>query len=154
MDVLEGVIHDDHDGGADMRIISGILIGAVMTTSASAEPLAIQDSFSRTEGVVGLGLTIPIGGGRDKAPPRVELRLTRDVVNFDGTRQSAALQYQMGTRIGFSLAPGHRLLLNGEPVEDLRKNGMSTLGWVAVGVGATLIIGGVLVADAARDASE
>lgn len=137
-----------------MRISSSILIGVFMATSASAEPLAIQDSFNRTEGVVGVGLTIPIGGGLAKAPPRVELRLTRDVVNFDGTRQSNAMRHQMGTRIGFALAPGHGLLLNGEPVEDLQKKGMSTLGWVAVGVGVTLIIGGVLVADAARDASE
>ena len=39
--------------------------------------------------VVGVGLTIPIGGQQKKAPPRIELRLTRDVVNED-TRTNIA----------------------------------------------------------------
>ena len=100
-------------------------------------------------------MTIPIGGDREKAPPRVELRLTRDVVNFDGTRQSSNSGISPHeTRIGFSLERDNRLLLNGQPIDTAQRNNVSTVGWIAIGAGVVLIGGVLLVADAARDASE
>ena len=138
-----------------MRIIGGLLISAVLTTSAVAEPMAYQSGMSRVDGVVGLGLTIPIGGERKKSPPRVELRLTRDVVNFDGTRQSSTSSIRPHeTRIGFSLERDNRLLLDGRPIGTAQRNNVSTIGWIAIGAGVVLIGGVLLVADAARDASE
>lgn len=137
-----------------MRIIGGLLIGAALTTSALAEPLAYQNGLSRVDGVVGLGLTIPLGGTRQKAPPRVELRLTRDLVNIDGTRLSNRSVPLNETRIGVSLERNNRLLINGQPVETTRRNNVSTAGWIAIGAGVVLIGGALLVADAARDASE
>ena len=138
-----------------MRIIGGLLISAALTTSAVAEPMAYQSGMSRVDGVVGLGLTIPIGGQHKKAPPRVELRLTRDVVNFDGTRQSSSTGVRPHeTRIGFSLERKNQLLLNGQPIDRERRNNVSTVGWIAIGAGVLLIGGFLLVADAARDASE
>jgi hypothetical protein len=117
--------------------------------------MAYQNGMSRVDGVVGLGLTIPIGGQHKKAPPRVELRLTRDVVNFDGTRQSSSTGVRPHeTRIGFSLERKNRLLLNGQPIDTMRRNNVSTVGWIAIGAGVVLIGGVLLVADAARDASE
>lgn len=138
-----------------MRIIGGLLISAALTTSAVAEPMAYQSGMSRVDGVVGLGLTIPIGGQHKKAPPRVELRLTRDVVNFDGTRQSSSTGVRPHeTRIGFSLERKNQLLLNGQPIDTARRNNVSTVGWIAIGVSVVVIGGVLLVADAARDASE
>ena len=138
-----------------MRILGGLLISAALTTSAVAEPMAYQSGMSRVDGVVGLGLTIPIGGQHKKAPPRVELRLTRDVVNFDGTRQSSSIGIRPHeTRIGFSLERKNQLLLNGQPIDKERRNNVSTVGWIAIGAGVLLIGGFLLVADAARDASE
>ena len=138
-----------------MRIIGGLLISAVLTTSAVAEPMAYQSGMSRVDGVVGLGLTIPIGGERKKSPPRVELRLTRDVLNFDGTRQSSSTGVRPHeTRIGFSLERERRLLVNGLPIDKAQRNNVSTVGWIAIGAGVLLIGGFLLVADAARDASE
>lgn len=138
-----------------MRIIGGLLIIAALTTSAVAEPMAYQSGMSRVDGVVGLGLTIPIGGQYKKAPPRVELRLTRDVVNFDGTRQSSSIGVRPHeTRIGVSLERKNQLLLNGQPIDTTRRNNVSTIGWIAIGAGVVLIGGVLLVADAARDASE
>lgn len=138
-----------------MRIIGGLLISAALTTSAVAEPMAYQIGMSRVDGVVGLGLTIPIGGQRKKAPPRVELRLTRDVVNFDGTRQSSSSSIRPHeTRIGFSLERKNQLLLNGRPIDTARRSNVSTVGWIAIGAGVVLIGGVLLVADAARDASD
>ena len=138
-----------------MRIIGGLLISAALMTSAVAEPMAYQNGMSRVDGVVGLGLTIPIGNQHKKAPPRVELRLTRDVVNFDGTRQSSSTGVRPHeTRIGFSLERKNQLLLNGQPIDKERRNNVSTVGWIAIGAGVLLIGGFLLVADAARDASE
>ena len=137
-----------------MRIFGGIVIGALLTTSVMAQPMPVQNSFDRVESTVGLGLTIPIGGTRKKDPPRVELRLTRDMVNFDGSRQSTTGVRPMETRIGFSLERDNRLLLNGRPIDTKQRNNISTAGWIAIGVGVVLIGGVVLVADAARDASE
>ncbi len=137
-----------------MRIIGGLFISAALATSALAEPLAYQNGLSRVDGVVGLGLTIPLGGTRQKAPPRVELRLTRDMVSIDGTRLSNHGIPLNETRIGVSLERDNRLLLNGRPIETARRNNVSTVGWIAIGAGVVLIGGAVLLADAARDASE
>ncbi len=134
-----------------MRIIGGLLMSAALTTSAVAEPMTYQSGLSRVEGVVGLGLTSPIGGNRQKAPPRVELRLTRDVMNFDGTRQGIRPNE---TRIGLSLERDNRLLINGRPIDTTRRNKISTGAGIAIGAVAVLVIGGLLVADAAGDASE
>lgn len=138
-----------------MRIIGGLVISAALTTSVVAQPMAYQSGMSRVDGVVGLDLTIPIGGQHKKAPPRVELRLTRDVVNVDGTRQSSTGSIRPHeTRIGVSLERENRLLLNGRPIDTAQRNNVSTVGWIAIGAGVLLIGGALLVADAARDASE
>ncbi len=137
-----------------MRIIGGLLISMALATSVAAEPLAYQNGLSRVDGVVGLGLTIPLGGNRQKAPPRVELRLTRDMVTTDGTRLSNRGIPLNETRIGVSLERDNRLLLNGRPINTKRRNNVSTVGWIAIGAGIILIGGAVLLADAARDASE
>lgn len=138
-----------------MRILGGILVSAALTTAAVAEPMTYQSGMSRVDGVVGVGLTIPIGGQQKKAPPRIELRLTRDVVNFDGTRQSSSSSIRPHeTRIGFSLERERRLLVNGQPIDRAQRNNVSTVGWIAIGVGVVAIGGLVLAADALRDASE
>lgn len=138
-----------------MRILGGILVSAALTAAAVAEPMAYQSGMSRVDGVVGVGLTIPIGGQQKKAPPRIELRLTRDFVNFDGTRQSSSSSIRPHeTRIGFSLERERRLLVNGQPIDRAQRNNVSTVGWIAIGVGVVAIGGLVLAADALRDASE
>lgn len=134
-----------------MRIIWGMLVSAALTTSAMAEPLAYQNGLTRVDGVVGLGLTIPLGGTRQKAPPRVELRLTRDMVSIDGTRLSSRGIPLNETRIGVSLERDNRLLINGRPIEKAQRQGVSTLGWIAIGLGAVAVVGGVLLADALED---
>ena len=76
-------------------------------------------------------------------------------MNFDGTRQSSSTGVRPHeTRIGFSLERKNQLLLNGQPIDKERRNNVSTVGWIAIGAGVLLIGGFLLVADAARDASE
>lgn len=138
-----------------MRSIVALALIAALTTSAVAEPASFHGSaFSKPEGVVGLGLTVPFGGSRKKDPPRLELRVARDVVNMDGSRQSISMMRPIETRIGFSLEAEKRLLINGRPLDTTRRNNVSTVGWIAIGAGVALVVGGVLFADALRDASD
>ncbi|WP_257543465.1 hypothetical protein [Sphingopyxis sp. DBS4] len=85
----------------------------------------------------------------------MELRVTRDLVGLDGRRHSNLADFRpIESRIGFSLERGSKLLVNGRQIDERQRNNMSTVGWVAVGVGVTLIGAFLLVADAARDASD
>lgn len=136
-------------------IIAAVALGTMLTAPALAEPMSFRDAaFSRPEAMVGIGLTIPFGGSRKKDPARVEMRIARDVVNSDGSRQSATTLRPMETRIGFSLESERRLLINGRPFERERRTNVSTAGWIAIGAAVVLIGGALLVADAASDASE
>lgn len=139
-----------------MRAIAIALIGAALTAPATAEPGLFQETaLGRSDGVVAIGISIPFAGRQQKVPPRVELRIARDQVNMDGGRRSSRADFTpMESRIGFSLESDSELLINGRPISGTQRSNISTVGWVAVGVGAVLIGGFLLVADAARDASD
>ena len=138
-----------------MRAITTVILSAALATSASAQSIAPQSGpLSRPEGVVGVGLTVPFGGARHKEAPRVELRLSRDSVNFDGSRQSSTVGWQpMEARIGIALAPDHKLTVNGKSVETDRRQGVSTVGWVAIGVGVVAVAAGAWFYNAMEEAS-
>ncbi|APZ97238.1 hypothetical protein BWQ93_01055 [Sphingopyxis sp. QXT-31] len=132
-----------------------LLLAAALTTPALAQSAGFRDTgLGRTEGLVGIGFTLPLGNGRKAEPPRLELRLARDTINIDGSRQSNREARRFESRIGIALDGQQSLLLNGRPVERKQRNNLSTEAGIAIGVVAVLVIGGLLVADAARDASE
>lgn len=138
-----------------MRKMIAMLLVAALTTPGFAQSAGFRDQgLGRTEGIVGIGFTLPLGGGRQAAAPRLELRLSRDTINFDGSRRSDREARRFESRIGLSLDGEQRLLLNGRPIERQQRNNLSTEAGIAIGVVAVLVIGGLLVADAARDASE
>ncbi|MGH6649576.1 MAG: hypothetical protein ACREB7_00450 [Sphingopyxis sp.] len=130
-------------------------LAAALTTPGLAQSGGFRDQgLGRTEGVVGIGFTLPLGGGRQKEAPRLELRLSRDTINIDGSRQSDREARRFESRIGIALDGDQSLLVNGRPIERRERNNLSTEVGIAIGVVAVLVIGGLLVADAARDASE
>jgi len=138
-----------------MRTIVAMLLTAALTTPASAQSGGFRDQgLGRSEGIVGVGFTLHLGGGRHKEAPRLELRLARDTINIDGSRQSDREARRFESRIGIALDGEQSLLLNGRPLERKQRNNLSTEVGIAIGVVAVLVIGGLLVADAARDASE
>ena len=143
------------NGGKTVRAITTAILGAALTTSASGQSIAPQSGpLSRPEGVVGVSLTIPFGGARRGETPRVELRLARDNVNIDGGRQSSTVGWRpVETRIGVSLAPDRKLLLNGRPIANDRRQGVSTVGWVAIGAGVAAVAGAAWVVNAMNEAS-
>lgn len=138
-----------------MRTVMAILLASVLTTPTLAQSTSFRDrSGGRTEGIVGIGFTLPLGGGRQAEAPRLELRLARDTINMDGSRQSDRMGQRFESRIGIALDGQQSLLVNGRPFERKQRNNFSTEAGIAIGVVAVLVIGGLLVADAARDASE
>jgi hypothetical protein len=142
-------------GVDDMRTMMAILLAGVLTTPTLAQSTSFRDQGAgRTEGIVGIGFTLPLGGGRQAEAPRLELRLARDTINMDGSRQSDREARRFESRIGIALDGEQSLLLNGRPIETRQRSHFSTEAGIAIGVVAVLVIGGLLVADAARDASE
>ena len=119
-----------------MRLMGVLLGSAIFSSPALADPVDFQGgALVRQEATISLGLTIPLGVTRDREPPRVELRMVRDQRASDGSRLSTYSTYQAETRIGLDLAPDHRMRLNGRLLEKDRRQGISTVGWVAIGVG-------------------
>ncbi len=138
-----------------MRTLIVMLLAAALTTPSLAQSVGFRDQAGgRTEGIVGASFTLPLGGGRKTEAPRLELRLARDTINIDGSRQSDRMDRRFESRIGIALDGKQSLLLNGRPFERKQRNNISTEAGIAIGVVAVLVIGGLLVADAARDASE
>ena len=132
-----------------------MLLAAALTMPALGQSAGFRDQgLGRAEGIVGVGFTLPLGGGRKAEPPRLELRMARDTINMDGSRQSDRATRRFESRIGIALDGKQSLLLNGRALERKPRNNISTEAGIAIGVVAVLVIGGLLVADAARDASE
>jgi hypothetical protein len=138
-----------------MRTMMALLLAAGLTTPALAQSTNFRDQAAgRAEGIVGIGFTLPLGGGRQAEAPRLELRLARDTINMDGSRQSDHAGQRFESRIGIALDGEQSLMVNGRPLERKQRNNFSTEAGIAIGVVAVLVIGGLLLADAARDASE
>jgi hypothetical protein len=141
-----------------MKFVLAAALCAVQTLSVpawAADLTAGDAAVSRQMGAfAGARLRVPLGGGKEK--PQAGLALTSTLRN--GGR--AELRFAKGAELGFSgnEAP-MRLTLSGTPVAQLaqgsagpagRRLGVSTLGWVAIGVGvlaAAVFTLGQLCAD-------
>ncbi|MBO9698220.1 MAG: hypothetical protein J7499_18660 [Sphingopyxis sp.] len=139
-----------------MRTMMATLLAGALVAPALGQQADFRDhGLSRAEGAVGIGFTVPFGGKRQsERAPRLELRLSRDTINSDGSRQSLRDDHRFESRIGIAFDGDRTLLVNGRPVEPVRRNNLSTGAAIAIGVVAVLVVGGLLVADAASDASE
>jgi len=128
-------------------LIAGLVAGQVVATAQPALAAELHPDRpgmpNQVSAFAGARLRVPLGGGKEK--PRAGLALT-------STLRSGAtgeLRFARGAELG--LAGGEssvRLTLGGMPVSRLvqgrsgpdgRKLGVSTLGWVAIGVGALAV---------------
>lgn len=138
---------------------------AVAAVSLPVAPMAqVFDPSGRPFGAdrrVTLGVTLPLGGSTAIAGrPQLELRAVAD----HQAPQAADLRDGTGwlpraqpreARIGLTLTERPRLTVAGRELPEAeQRHGISTLGWVAIGVGATLVVGSLLLVDAINDASE
>jgi hypothetical protein len=117
---------------------------AALPASAAELPSDRAAAHSQVGTFAGARLRVPLGGGREKA--RAGLALT-STLRSDATGE---LRFARGAELGFASGDSAiRLTLAGTPVSRLaqggdgpsgRKQGVSTLGWIAIGVGAALVI--------------
>jgi hypothetical protein len=110
---------------------------------------------NRASAFAGARLRVPLGGGREK--PQAGLALTSAL----RSGATGELRFAKGAELGFSgKESGIRLSLAGTPVSQLaqggrgpegRKQGVSTLGWVGIGVGFVALVLVALVAACSAD---
>ena len=140
-----------------MRRIQNCL--AILALSGLAAPAAAQsfDNTSRagrSEVRIQAGVVIPLGGGGTAAEraPRVEAwsdhraprTLPQARLRFDQDPLAAR-----PVRIGVNFSGASRLMLNGREMRGQDdRHGISTLGWVGIGVGVAVIAFGVYTLDA------
>jgi hypothetical protein len=128
-------------------LIAGIVAGQVM---AAAQPVTAaeldQDRMATPNQIsafAGARLRVPLGGGREKL--RAGLALTSTL----RSGSTGELRFARGAELGFSGGDSAvRLTLGGTPMSRFapgragpegRKLGVSTIGWVAIGVGALAV---------------
>ena len=144
-----------------LLLLAAALSGAVL--SAASPALAADIDDGRTAGPAAFGafagarLRVPLGG---REGPKAGLALTN--IRVDG---SGARRFSRGVELGFEGADKLQLSIAGQRVDRLgmqpggrspegQKLGVSTVGWVAIGVGVAAVVGGLLFLDAVRDASD
>ena len=122
-------------------VAAGQIVAAQPVTAAELHRDRM-DNPNQVSAFAGARLRVPLGGRGGK--PQAGLALT-------STLRSGAtgeLRFARGAELGFSGGEPIRLTLGGTPVSRLgqgragpdgRKLGMSTVGWVAIGVGALLV---------------
>lgn len=131
-------------------------------TAVSAQPAFAAELVRDNAGMpgqagafAGARLRVPLGGGREK--PKAGLALTSTL----RSGATGGLRFARGAELGFSgRESGIRLSLAGTPVSQLaqggrgpegRRQGVSTLGWVALGVGFVALVFVALVAACSAD---
>jgi hypothetical protein len=142
-------------------LFAAALSGAVMAPVSPAFSADINDSpvaGRATFGVfAGARLRMPLGR-REK--PQAGLALTNVRLDAAGARR-----FSKGVELGFASGDQLQLSVAGQRLDRLgiqptgrgpegRKLGVSTLGWVAIGAGVAVVVGGLLFLDAVRDASD
>jgi hypothetical protein len=134
-----------------------IAIAALIAAQTIAQPAFAADfgdqqaeSAQRQGAFAGARLRVPLGGeARGKARAGLALAPVLQGRRADG---SVGTRFGEGVEFGFAGGKKAELSLAGRPVSQLaqgragpdgRKLGVSTIGWVAIGVGAALIVGTV-----------
>ena len=129
-------------------LIAGLVAGAqVLPTAQPAMAAELHQDRAgmpnQVSAFAGARLRVPLGGGREK--PQAGLALT-SALRGGATGE---LRFAKGAELGFSGDEKLRLSLAGRPVSQLRpgrgapaggKAGVSTLGYVAIGVGAVVVV--------------
>lgn len=132
--------------------------------AAAAQPAAAAElhpdrntATARSGSFAGARVRVPLGGGRER--PQVAAALTAMHRSDNG----GPVRFASGAELGIGKERAVNLKLGGRPISRLsdagqeprhRKLGVSTVGWVAIGVGAAalLYIGGLfLIAENADD---
>ena len=144
-----------------LLLLAAALSGAVLSAASPALAADIEDGRTVAPAAfgafAGARLRVPLGS---REGPKAGLALTN--VRVDG---SGARRFSRGVEFGFGGADKLQLSIAGQRVDRLgmqpggrspegQRLGISTVGWVAIGVGVAAVVGGLLFLDAVRDASD
>lgn len=149
------------------KAIAGLLLSCgVMTAptarAASLDPVPAVAGQHRTGAFAGARVRIALGGG-SKASAGLTLAPIQRALVDDG---SMRLRFGEGLALGVSDDGPVALRLAGARLDRLHvsrngridasgaRHGISTAGYIAIGVGVAVIVGGLLFVDALNDASE
>jgi hypothetical protein len=147
-----------------MKLVAIGVLAAAQLACASQPAAAAELNQERMEtagqvsAFAGARLRVPLGGGGEKTQAGLALTST---LRSGATGQ---LRFAKGAELGFSGRNAKLgLSLAGRPLSQLApgragpdgpKHGFSTVGWIAIGASAVIIIGGVLIFDYIGDQSE
>ena len=127
-----------------MKIIVAAAAASLALQPIAAAELPRDSAGSRIErsSFAGARLRLPLGGTREKAHFGVALTMTQR------SPGAAELHFAKGLELGFAGDEKLRLSLHGQPVSSLasgargpegQKLGVSTLGWIGIGVGVVAV---------------
>jgi hypothetical protein len=129
---------------AGAALVAAQMLAAAQPAGAAELPSDRSAGYSQLGTFAGARLRVPLGGGREKAQAGLALTSTLR------SGATGELRFARGAELGFaSDETAVRLTLGGTPVSRLaqgaegprgRREGISTLGWIAIGVGAAAII--------------
>jgi hypothetical protein len=132
------------------KMIAGALITAMAVSAAqpvmAAELAVVQDQRPGAFG--GLRLRLPLDGPRRQQRLRAGLTVA-PTMHFQSGDGASRLRIAEGLEFGFTGREPARLSLGGVPVNRLaqgpagpdgQRMGVSTIGWIAIGVGAAIVI--------------
>lgn len=133
------------------------LIGMLVAMGLAGPALAQSSDPFRTgvERRVSAGIVIPFGPRGTADKPQLELRSTAirhdhaEVRSFDG--DGWLPRRERTTRIGLTLEQSSKFMVNGREVADPsgRRN-LSTIGYIAIGVGVATAVAGLLLLEELR----
>lgn len=142
-------------------LAAAVLSASALSPASAASGADIEDGRTADPAAfgafAGARLRLPLGGGDS---PKAGLALTN--VRFDN---SGVRRFSKGVELGFSGAGKLQLSIAGQRLDRLgmqpagrtpegQRLGVSTVGWVAIGVGVAAVVGGLLFLDAVRDSSD
>ena len=124
------------------KFVIGAFFAAQLFAPPSARAAEIaggwQAEAPQRGAFAGARLRVPLGGKSEKARAGLALAAVERARSTGQSRIAPGLEY------GFAQGRGVELAVAGRPLEELRgarKAGVSDLGWVAIGVGAVVVVG-------------
>jgi len=127
-------------------------------------PAAAQDAGEvRAGAFAGARISLSLGGREARRAPRIGLALS-PMLSREGADGRRRIVIGEGAALDLAGGSGPRLTIGGRRIASFgpggdgpeigRRQGISTLGAVAIGVGVAVIVGAALFYDALGDASE
>ena len=135
-----------------------ILMAVMLGVSGPALAQSADPLRTGTERRVSAGIAIPFGPRGIAAKPQLELRGATirhgDPMLLDFARDGRLPRRERTTRIGLTLEQSPKFTVDGREMADpAGQHNISTLGFVAIGVGLAAVVGGVLLLDEIRASS-